>query len=32
MNYWYEYVIAFGMGLVGCVVVGLLFDAFFPLS
>jgi hypothetical protein len=32
MNYWYEYVIAFGMGLAGCVIVGLLLDAILPLS
>jgi hypothetical protein len=32
MNYWYEYVIAFAIGLAGCLIVGLLLDAIYPLS
>ena len=32
MIYWYEYVIVYGLALVGCLVVSLLLDFFFPLS
>jgi hypothetical protein len=31
MNHWYDYLIAFGMGLLGCVIFGAILDYFFPL-
>jgi hypothetical protein len=32
MNYWYEYVIAFLLGLAGCVVVGSILNWLLPLN
>jgi hypothetical protein len=32
MIYWYEYVIVYGLGFLGCLVVSLLLDFFIPLS
>ena len=32
MNYWYEYVIAFLFGVIGCVVAANILDALLPLN
>jgi hypothetical protein len=32
MNYWYEYIFAFGTGLLGCFAVGAILDWLLPLA
>jgi len=31
MIYWYEYLIVYGLGFAGCLIVSLLLDFFFPI-